>query len=99
MDLDEARRALSKRGAFSSKRVAFFVAAGLCLAAGIVLHAGQYFSQPSEQNAPVAVAAPPPPAATSAIPQTPPPTAARSEERRVGKEWRRRADAHHSGRS
>jgi len=78
MDLDEARRALSKRGAFSSKRVAFFVVAGLCLAAGIVLHAGQYFSQPSEQNAPVAVAARPPPAATSAIPQTPPPTAATS---------------------
>jgi hypothetical protein len=80
MDLDEARRALSKRGAFSSKRVAFFVIAGLCIVVGILLRSGQYFGQPKvEQSAPVVVPAPPPPAAaTSAMPQTPPPAAATS---------------------
>ena len=77
MDLEVARKALSKRSAFSSKRVAFFVVAGLCLVAGIVLRSGQYFGQQEvEQTAPVAV--PPPPAATPAVettefvPQTPP---------------------------
>jgi hypothetical protein len=80
MDLDKARRALSKRGTLSSKRVAFFVVAGLCLAAGILLRSGQYFDQQKvEQNPPVAVAAPPPPAAaTSAIAQTPSPAVATS---------------------
>jgi hypothetical protein len=80
MDLDEVRRALSKRGAFSSKRVAFFVIAGLCIVVGILLRSGQYFGQPKvEQSAPVVVPAPPPPAAaTSAMPQTPPPAAATS---------------------
>ena len=36
MDLEVARKALSKRSKFSSKRVAFFVVAGLCLVAGIL---------------------------------------------------------------
>ena len=53
MDLEVARKALSKRNTFSPKRVAFFVVAGLCLVAGIVLRSGQYFGQPEvEQNAP-----------------------------------------------
>ncbi len=80
MDLEVARKALSKRGAFSSKRMAFLAVAGLCLVAGILLRAGQYFGEPKvEQNAPVEVAAPPPPAAaTSAVPETPPPAAATS---------------------
>ena len=61
MDLEVARKALSKRSTFSPKRVAFFVVAGLCLVAGIVLRSGQYFAQPEvEQNAPVTVAASPP---------------------------------------
>ena len=64
MDLEVARKALSKRSAFSPKHVAFFVVAGLCLVAGILLRSGQFFGQPElEQNAPVTVAAPhrPPP--------------------------------------
>ena len=82
MDLEVARKALSKRGAFSSKRVAFFVVAGLSLVVGILLRSGQYFGQPEvEQDAPVTVAAPPPSAVaatpavetTESVPKTPPP--------------------------
>jgi len=82
MDLEVARKALSKRGAFSSKRVAFFVVAGLSLVVGILLRSGQYFGQPEvEQNAPVTVAAPPPSAVaatpavetTESVPKTSPP--------------------------
>jgi hypothetical protein len=80
MDLEVARKALSKRGPFSSKRVAFFVVAGLCLVVGILLRSGQYFGQPEgEQNAPVTVAATTPSAATPAVeptesvPKPPPP--------------------------
>ena len=66
MDLEVARKALSKRSAFSPKHVAFFVVAGLCLVAGILLRSGQFFAQPEvEQNAPVAVAPSPPPVAAS----------------------------------
>jgi hypothetical protein len=79
MDLEAARKALSRRGAFSSKRVAFFVVAGLSLIAGILLRSGQYFGQ-VEQNAPVMVAAPPSSAAATpavktieSVPKTPPP--------------------------
>ncbi len=73
MDLYEARKALSKRGAFSSKRVAFFVVAGLLFVVGLLLRAGQYFGQPDvEPTAPVTVAAPPPsaPAVTPAVEPT-----------------------------
>ena len=79
MDLEAARKALSKRGAFPWKRVAFFVVASLSLAVGILLRSGQYFGQPKvERNAPVTVAVPPPPAAatptvetTESVPNTP----------------------------
>ena len=68
MDLEVARKALSKRSTFSWKRVAFFVVAGVCLVMGILLRSGQYFGQPeAAQNAPVTVAAPPP-AAVATIP-------------------------------
>jgi len=81
MDLEVARKALSKRNTFSPKRVAFFVVAGLCLVAGILLRAGQYFAQPeAELKAPVAVAPSPPPVAatpaveaTESVPEPPPP--------------------------
>ena len=81
MDLEVARKALSKRSTFSPKRVAFFVVAGLCLVAGILLRSGQYLAQPEvELKAPVTVApSPPPPVAatpaveaTESVPQTPP---------------------------
>jgi hypothetical protein len=81
MDLEVARKALSKRSTFSPKRVAFFVVAGLCLVAGILVRSGQFFAQPEvEQNAPVAAAPSPPPAAptpaveaTESLPQPSPP--------------------------
>ena len=90
MDLEAARKTLSKRNKFSPKRIAFFVVAGLALAAGIFLRSGQYLAQPDvQQSAPVAVApAAPPVVATpaaapeaqqtspTAITQSPPPAAA-----------------------
>ena len=66
MDLEVARKALSKPSAFSSKRVAFFVVAGLFLVAGIVLRSSHYFTRPEvEQNVPVAVTSSPAPAAAT----------------------------------
>lgn len=78
MDLVAARKALPKRSTFSSKRVAFFVAVGLCLFAGVLLRSGQYFTESEmEQNAPAAVEPSSPPAAatpareaTGAVPQS-----------------------------
>ena len=72
MDLEAARKALSKRSAFSPKRLAFFAVAGLALVGGILLRTGQYFGQPDvEQNARVTVVAPPPsPAAPPAVETT-----------------------------
>ena len=71
MDLEVARKALSKRSKFSSKRVAFFVVAGLCLVGGILLHSGQYFAQPEvELKTPVAVAPSPPPVAATPAEET-----------------------------
>ena len=69
MDLEAARKSLSKRGTFSPRRVIFFVIAGLGLAAGILLRSGEYFTRTDvQQSAPVAVApAPPPIAATPAV--------------------------------
>lgn len=71
MDLEAVRKALPKRSTFSSKRVAFFVLVGLCLVAGALLRAGQYFTQSEVmQNAPVAVTPSPPPGATPAVEAT-----------------------------
>ena len=72
MDLEAARKALTKRSTFSSKRVAFFVVMGLCFVVGILLRASPYFTQQQvEQNGPAAVApSPPPTAATPAVEAT-----------------------------
>ena len=75
MDLEAARKVLSKRPAFSSKRIVFFVVAGLALVVGILLRSGQYFGQPAaNQSAPVTVAAHPPeaPPATPTVEITEP---------------------------
>src|SRR5262249_37259800 len=67
----------STRSAFSSKRIAFLVIAGLALIAGIVLRSSHYFTQSEvEQNAPVEAAPSPPPATnTESFPQpTSPPS-------------------------
>ena len=80
MDLEVARKALSKRSKLSPKRVAFFVVAGLCLVGGILLRAGQYFAQPDvELKAPIAVAPPaaPTPAAEATKSVAAPPAPAR----------------------
>jgi hypothetical protein len=81
MDLEEARKTLSKRRNFTPKRVAFFAAAGLCLVAGIGLRSAQYFAKPDvEQGAPAAVEPSPPqaaptPAVQATEPAPPPPPA------------------------
>jgi hypothetical protein len=71
----------STRGAFYSKRIAFLVIAGLALVAGMALRSNHYFTQSEvEQNPPVEVTPPRPPAvaATESVPQpsSPPPGAA-----------------------
>src|SRR5215831_17687961 len=70
MNLRIPWKVLSKEGAspstwiaFSSKRIAFLVIAGLALVAGIVLRSSHYFTQLEvEQNAPVEVTPSPLPA-------------------------------------
>jgi len=64
MDLEEARKTLSKRRTFTPKRVAFFGVAGLCLVAGIALRAAQYFGPPDAQVGPPPTVESAPPAAT-----------------------------------
>jgi hypothetical protein len=59
MDLEAARKALSKRSTFSPKHVAFFGAVLLCLVAGVLLRLDLYLP-----NASVAVKSSPPPVAT-----------------------------------
>ena len=87
MDLRIPWKVLSKEGtssstrsAFSSKRIAFLVIAGLALVAGIVLRSSHYFQSEVEQNAPVNVTPSPPAATTESVPQppSPPPGAATS---------------------
>ena len=71
MDLEVARKALSRRSAFSSKRAAFFVIAGLFVVGGIVLRLGHYFTRPEvEQNTPVAVTPSSPPATAPSTPES-----------------------------
>src|SRR5262249_45071724 len=73
MDVRIPWKVLSKEGAspstriaFSSKRIAFLVIAGLALVAGIVLRSSHYLTQSEvEQNAPVEVTPSPPPASAT----------------------------------
>jgi len=83
MDLEVARKSLSKRSAFPAKKIAFAVVAGLVLVAGIGLRVRHYVggapavSEPAavEAPAPAPEAAPPPPAeAAESVPKTPPVT-------------------------
>ena len=72
-------KALSQRGAFSSKQIAFFAVAGLAVVVGLVLRTGNFFGQPAQvEEAPVAVEASPPVAAAppavdaaKSVPETP----------------------------
>ena len=65
MDLEAARKALSKRSTFSPKHVAFFGAVVLCLVAGVLLRLDLYLP-----NASVAVTSSPPPVATPLVKAT-----------------------------
>ncbi|HEX2447141.1 MAG TPA: hypothetical protein VHK26_03010 [Methyloceanibacter sp.] len=84
MDLEAARKSLSKQSRFSPKKIAFGVVVCLVLVAGIALRASNYLgetpvqSEPTAIEAPVAVplpapeaASPPPAETTQAVPETP----------------------------
>ena len=60
MDLEVARKSLSKRNAFSTKKIAFVAISGLVLVAGIGLRASHYFGGTSAESEPAAVEAPVP---------------------------------------
>jgi hypothetical protein len=66
MDLEAARKTLSKRSTFSPKHVAFFGVVVLCLVAGVLLRFGLVSQTEVEQNVPVAVTPSPPPVAMPA---------------------------------
>ena len=85
MDLEAARKSLSKRSRFSPKKIAFAVVVGLVFVAGIGLRVSHYLGETPPQNEPAAVeapvtaplpapeASPPPPAETTeSIPGTAP---------------------------
>lgn len=74
MDLEVARKSLSKRSAFSTKKIAFVAVAGLVLVAGIGLRASHYFGETPAENVPAAVEAPVP------VPPAPAPVAAPAPE-------------------
>ena len=75
MDLEAARKSLSKRSALSTKKIAFIAAAGLVLVAGIGLRAGHYFGEPPAAGEPTAVetATPTPEPAPASTPEAAPP--------------------------
>jgi hypothetical protein len=76
MDLEVARKSLSKRSAFSTKKIAFVAAAALVLVGGIALRAGHYFSEAPTGGEPAAVEAPAAAPAPEVAPATPAPEAA-----------------------
>jgi hypothetical protein len=77
MDLEAARKSLSKRSAFSTKKIAFVVAAALVLVGGVALRAGHYFGEAPTGGEPAAVEAPAPAASpTPAAAPAPSPTPA-----------------------
>jgi hypothetical protein len=78
MDLEVARKSLSKRSAFSTKKIAFVVAAALVLVGGIALRAGHYFGEAPTGVEPAAVEAPPAPPSPAPAPIAPAPAAAPS---------------------
>jgi hypothetical protein len=88
MDLEAARKSLSKKpSAFSTKKIAFIAAAGLVLLGGIGLRAYHYLGEAPADSEPAAVqtpatepvvtpepTSPSPVEATESVPKTPPPT-------------------------
>jgi hypothetical protein len=83
MDLEVARKSLSKRNAFPTKKIAFAAVAGLVLVGGIAWRASHYVGETPAESQPVAVEAPAPAAEVAAPPvaepsaaETPPATEA-----------------------
>jgi hypothetical protein len=85
MDLEAARKSLSKRNTFSPKKIAFAVVACLVLVVGIGLRASHYLGETPAQNEPIAVETPvaalpapeaalPPAETTESIPKAAPAT-------------------------
>ena len=72
MDLEVVRKSLSKRNAFSTKKIAFVAIAGLVLVAGIGLRASHYLGGTPAENEPAAVEAPAPAPAPIAAPVSAP---------------------------
>ncbi len=70
MDLEAARKALTKRSTFSSKHLVFFGVVGLCLVAGVLLRLGLVPQSEVEQNAPVTDTPSPPATPTPAVEAT-----------------------------
>jgi hypothetical protein len=68
MDLEAARKSLSKQSAFPTKKIAFAAVVGLVLVAGIGLRASQYFGEAPSASEPVAIEAPVPAAVPSPEP-------------------------------
>ena len=58
MDLEAARKSLSKQSRFSPKKIAFGVVVGLVFVAGIGLRVRHYLDEAPPQNEPAAVEAP-----------------------------------------
>lgn len=76
MDLEEARKSLSKPAPRSPKRMAFLGVAALCVAGGLAWRAGLFAAPEAGPNAPVAVEAPssaaPAMESTEAVPKSAP---------------------------
>jgi hypothetical protein len=75
MDLEAVSKSLSKRNAFSTKKIAFIAVACLVLVAGIGLRASHYFGGTPAESEPAAVEAPAPLPAPVVAPEAAPPAA------------------------
>jgi len=81
MDLEEARKSLSKQNAFPAKKIAFAAVAGLVLVAGIGLRVSHYLEAAPAEGEQTAVEAPAPASVPAPAPEaapTPPAEAAKS---------------------
>lgn len=74
MDLEAARKSLSKKSRFSPKKIAFGAVVGLLFVAGIGLRATNYFGEPPVPSEPTAVEAPATVPVAVPVPEAPPPT-------------------------
>ena len=95
MDLEAARKALSKRSTFYSKRTVFFGVVGLCLVAGVLLRLGFVPQSEVELNAPVTGTPSPPLTATPAVEATKSVSQPVWSRMRQVRQWPRRSPRRH----